>query len=147
MENYSKMIEDAISCLNWNLVMNYYNEDTYQLKKITKETVKKELRDIISFCIDSNTKFFQHGQWVIVFTSADDADEKLGPSIEVMFVSTKSVSYKCEDIHIEDELDVDAVEKDTMDRLLSKAIGEENYELAAIIHSRLKKINKKLKLK
>lgn len=149
MENYSKLIDAVLKKLDWDIIMKYYElnatieEDPDQKKKgkkvrlsqKTQFTVKKELKDLIKFAIDSNFDELQHDNWIIIWSN------KNGFRLEVIFTPTRVTIAETEDI--EDEyLNSDEVERDVLNDMLKKAIGEENYELAAVIHSRLKKIDK-----
>ena len=105
-----------------------------RLSQKTQFTVKKELKDLIKFAIDSNFDELQHENWIIIWSN------KNGFRLEVIFTPTRITISETEEI--EEDLNSDEVERDVLSDMLKKAIGEENYELAAVIHSRLKKIDK-----
>ena len=147
MENYSKLIDAVLKKLDWDIIMKYYElnakieEDTnhkrgkkVRLSQKTQFTVKKELKDLIKFAIDSNFDELQHDNWIVIWSN------KNGFRLEVIFTPTRVTISETEEI--EEDLNSDEVERDVLNDMLKKAIKEENYELAAVIHSRLKKIDK-----
>ena len=155
MENYSEMVDEVLRGLDWGLIMNFYESGTYietrKKKKnkdlsikVTKESIKKELKDLIRFVVDSNAKELHHDQWIIFWRSGEDERNRLGSRLEVAFVPTRFVSFENDTVADDHaiEPDLDEMEKETLKDLLTKSIKEENYELSAVIHSRLKKLSK-----
>lgn len=161
MENNSKIIEEVLRNLNWELILSFYasepSEEDYtkkhskttRLKPKTLQQIKKELKDLLLFVTQSNIRELHHEQWIIFWRSGDESSvnnthTNLGSRLEVVFVPTRSVSHgnnaMPDDIHTAQDLD--EIERDTLNVLLAKSLKEENYELCAVIHGRLKKLNK-----
>jgi len=155
MENYSRIIDAVLKKLDWDYIMKYFDnhggfddeEISSKRKRIkinsnTKNilTVKKELKDLIQFVIDSSFTELQHDNWIIFYTAKDS-----GYKIEVVFTPTRaSVSDSLEDEPLETETSSDERERDVLQNMLDKSIKEENYELSAAVFSRLKKLDKSI---
>lgn len=155
MENYSKLIDGVFKKLNWDYIMRYYEmngdiEEEQPSKKGKKvrvnaksvHTVKRELKDLVRFVIESNFTELQHDNWIIFWSNK----EKNGYRLEIIF--TPSRAMLCENESIEEDeptMNSDEMERDVLLDMLKKSITEENYELSAVIHSRLKKIDKAIK--
>ena len=156
MENYSKLIDEVFKRLDWDHIMRYFEtqhgdayEDTTSKKgkkvRVTTKSVfaiKKELRDLVKFVIDSNFNELQHNNWIIFWSNKES-----GYRLEIVFTPTRAVM--CENDNSPEEEDPvgnsDEIERDVLKEMLVKSVKEENYELSAVIHSRLKKLDKAIK--
>ncbi len=134
-KDYSKMVEQTINALNWTVILACYQEDIpaqfAERKKLDKQTIKKELKDLLHFIIDTNIKHMEHESWVINW----EEDHKL----EVLFCPTKSVVGELEDVSTESD---DEQEIRELTVLLMKSEKEEKYELCAAIKSNIKKLTR-----
>jgi hypothetical protein len=132
-----KLIETAIKGLDWKAIMEFYNSKTFvesDGRKTSRhiESVRKELKDLVHFVIESHMEEVQHDQWIIFWRN-----ERL----DIAFVPTRSSSHSKEEPPIEvEEMDMDDMEKEALEELLEKNTKEENYELCAVIRDRLKQI-------
>ena len=152
MKNYSKTIDDAINRIDWDVVRTFYKEfETISIKKKsyykakTVPEIKRELRDLITFAIEGNCKELHHDQWII---SWDDNFRKGMFSLEVYFVASKSTSIEAiEDEELDEDMGPDMIERGVLISMLDKNVKEENFELAAVIRDRLKKLEKIIKRK
>lgn len=157
MENYSKLIDEVFKRLDWDHIMKYFEtqhgdayEDTTSKKgkkiRVTTKsvfTVKKELRDLVKFVIDSNFNELQHNNWIIFWSNKES-----GYRLEIIFTPTRVVLSENDNAPEEEDSSVgnpDEIERDVLKEMLVKSIKEENYELSAVIHSRLKKLDKAIK--
>jgi hypothetical protein len=156
MKNYSKLIEDVLKKLDWDHIMKYYENhrdvDDEPIKKgrgkkvsvnvKTVHTVKKELKDLVRFVIESGFTELQHDNWIIFWSNKEN-----GWRLEIVFTPTRAVlSENAESAEDADEImNSDEIERDVLSDMLKKSIKEENYELSAVIHSRLKKLDKTIK--
>lgn len=143
-----KTIEEAISCLNWTIIADNYRDYEKivgkKKRRMTVDTIKKDLRNLCHFIIENNISHFDQDQFVIIWRHTD-IDHKLGSKLEIMFVPTRACSYGSEEYDLrDDEIDATQLELDTLTSLLSNAINEENYELAAILRDRITIVNKEL---
>lgn len=152
MENYSKAIDSAINKIDWDIVKMFYREleSISQKKKVVFRAksvpeIKRDLKDLIKFAIEGNCKELRHDHWIISWND----NYKTGTfSLEVFFIASKaSAMDEFNAPEVEDELDPDMVEKGVLEEMLVKSVKEENYELSAVIHRRLNKLNKALKKK
>jgi hypothetical protein len=156
MENYSKLIDEVFKRLDWDHIMKYYDQNKeieeeqpnkrgkrVRLNTKTVATVKKELRDLVRFVVDSNFSELQHDNWIILWSNKES-----GFRLEIVFTPTRAVVLEDEDTTDEEELpSSDEVERDVLRDMLKKSNQEENYELSAVIYSRLKKLDKSIGLK
>jgi len=148
MDKQSKIIiEEAISCLNWTIIVeNYrdYEKNGEKKRKTNIDTIKTDLRNLCHFIIENNISHFDQDQFVITWRNTD-VDHKLGSKLEIMFVPTKACAFGEEERDMKnDEVDATQLELDTLSSLLANAISEENYELAAILRDRITIVNKEL---
>lgn len=157
MENYSKLIDGVFKKLNWEYIMRYYemNGDIEEEQPNTSKkgkkvrvnaksihTVKKELKDLVRFVIESNFNELQHDNWIIYWSNK----EKNGYKLEIIFTPSRAMVSENEPVEeAEDTMNSDEIERDVLRDMLKKSIKEENYELSAVIHSRLKKLDKAIK--
>ena len=149
MKNYSKMIDVVINKLDWNHIMKYYDNKDVDIKRNGKKievdsksisTIKKELRDLINFVIENNAGEVQHENWIIYWHIKDS-----GNRLEIIFTPTR-ILYDDSDEEILDEEYSETTELKTLDEMLSKSVKEENYELSAVIFSRIKRLKKTMRV-
>jgi len=144
-KKYRKIIDEAISCLNWDVIVQNYRDYERILGKKKRptnaESIKNDLRNLCKFIIENNITYFDQDQFVITWRHSD-IDFKLGSKLEIMFVPTRSVAYSEEEEYDlrDDEIDSAKMELDTLTRLLESSIEEENYELAAILRDRIEAV-------
>lgn len=145
------MISEAINCLNWNVIMTFYNNEDVKdggHKQVTIEKVKKELRDISRFAIENNITEVDHVQWIILYKNNEtDGKNGLGSRLEIIFVPTRAASFEDEFKIAEEEEDIDAMEMEILEELLEKSVKDERYELSAVLRDRMKKVKKLIKTK
>ncbi len=149
MENYSKLIEEIIKKLDWSLIMKYYEihgeveEPVKKSKRINVKIknlyeIKKELKDLLKFILASNILEIQHECWIVSWKN---------PKLEVVFAPTKIACNFLEEEEEEEIVSAEDVENEmeigVLTDMLEKSILEENYELSAVVNSRLKKLKKK----
>lgn len=150
MGNFSKLIDDAFSCIDWSLVLQFYNEneysDKYHKKRINVlQHIKNDLRNLCNFVIDNNLNYFDQDQFIIRWNNM--ADDSLGDKLEILFVPVRGCSFTNEPDLNYIELDKesgDLLEYNATCDLLEDAIRDENYELAAVLRDRIKALDKYL---
>lgn len=133
-KDYSKMIAEIINSLNWDVILACNQERVparFSDKKSEKPNLKKELKELLGFIIDTNIKHFEHDSWIINWN-----DGKL----EVLFCPTRSSKNETE-IDLENE-STDEQEIRELMELLVKSEREEKYELCAAIKSNIRKLNR-----
>jgi hypothetical protein len=154
MENYSKLIDSVFKKLDWNYIMKYFDargeleEDETTSKKGKRVrvnsknivTIKKELKDLVKFVVDSNFNELQHDNWIIFWSNKES-----GYRLEIIFTPTRAVMSEKDNIDEEEIFGSDEVERNVLVDMLNKSIREENYELAGVINSRIKKLDKIIK--
>lgn len=149
-KQFKKIIEEAIGCLNWNVIVENYRDYERIIgkkkRKTTIDSIKQDLRNLCMFIMDNNISYFDQDQFVIVWRHTD-IDYKLGSKLEIMFVPTRACAFGEEEYDMrDDEIDATQLELDTLESLLVNSISEENYELAAILRDRIIAIKEELVL-
>lgn len=133
-----KLINEAINCLNWSVIVETYKDyegDTKKSKGIN--VIKRDLKNLCKYIISNNIKNFESDQFVVKW---EFVNNKLGSKLEIIYVPTKSCAYTQEpDMELTNEpiMSVDE-ELGALKKIINDAILEENYELAAIIRDRIK---------
>lgn len=144
-----KIIDEAISCLNWTVITdNYrdYEKIVGKKRKTTMETIKQDLRNLCTFIVENNISYFDQDQFVIIWRTTD-IDYKLGSKLEIMFVPTRASAFGEEEYDLrDDEIDSTQLELDTLESLLANSVKSENYELAAILRDRIIAVKEELVL-
>jgi len=146
---FKKMFDEAIRCLDWDVIMSFYDSNDYEsayFKKrrgrggITKDSIRKELRNLVDFVLTNDISRFEAEQWIII-SKKNEGD--LGGMLEIIFAPTKSCAFEKEDDYpTEEEINQDAYEVEVLQELLDKSVREENYELSAVLRDRINKIKK-----
>ena len=159
----TQMIDEAIRCLNWDVIMEYYREHDYyeigagkkikripkvpRTDKLTKDFLVKDLKHILNFVINNNIQEFDHDQWFILFKNYKmETKDGLGTKLELLFAPTRGVAFE-EEFKEVVEIDPNVQEKEALEELLSKSVHEENYELSAVLRDQIKKVTKLIKFK
>ena len=107
-KKYVKMIDGALKGLKWDVVLAHYAAKDYKIKgddgaikKTQKKTaIRDEIKDIVSFMIESNMKQIEQDNWIIRWiTGSIDCKAKL----EILFVPTKGLSSEEEEVDFVEE--------------------------------------------
>ena len=132
-----KIIDEAISCLNWDVILETYRdyERSDRKKTVTIHTIKLDLRNLCRFIIENNINYFDQEQFIVIWRHSE-IDNKLGSKLEILYVPTRSCSYTEEFSDLDADTDAIQVELDALGRLIDSAVAEENYELAAVLRDR-----------
>lgn len=140
-----KLINEAINCLKWDVILNFYAETAnsfeYDKKYGSKESITNELRNVCRFVIENNMSNFDQEQFIISWKD----DSEFGGKLEIMFVPSRACAYEREVETVPAELDSDKIEHEVMLELLEKSVKAENYELSAVLRDRIKKVKKRIK--
>lgn len=160
-KHQKKIVAEALRNLKWDFIMAALGDD-YKIKgkpfskdKHTKESIKKELEDILAYMIASSIEVIELDCWIIkwntVFTRTTGISSapKECQRLEIIFVPHRSIIR--EDDILDDvemaptNLELDTQEQQALIKILKQAEADENYELCHSIHTRLKKLDKILK--
>lgn len=138
---YENMIQDVIKSINWNRIK--YFHQVFGIKWQVEEKsghlierfpsiaeLKEELRTLLKFAINKNTKTLDYGNWLIFWTSEEEARKNglIGAKIEAIFSLEECFV-------IDSDPDLDTV--DILENKLETAIQNEKYEEAAKIRDRI----------
>lgn len=147
-KKYRKIIDEALSCLNWEVIVDTYKDYERIISKRKRDTtidsIKTDLRNLCNFIIENNISYFDQDQFVITWRTTD-MDHKLGSKLEIMYVPTRACAFGNEEYEPRlDELGDVEYELQALASLLEGAVAEENYELAAVLRDRIKDVRKEL---
>lgn len=147
-KKFKKIFDEASNCLNWEVIMNFYEAAEYEStfiqkkrnQKISKDHVKKELMKLVNFVLTNETTRFEADQWIIIYKN----NGELGNMLEIIFCPTKGCAFEKEpDCRMEEEeADTEAQEQMVLKDMLDKSVEDENYELSAVLRDRIKRIDK-----
>ena len=145
--NYEKMIQDVIKSINWNRIKYFHQvfgikwqfeeKSGYIAERFpTVSELREELRTLLKFVINKNTKTLDYGNWLIFWTNEEDAYKEglSGAKLEAIFSLEE-----CFVIDSDPEKDTICV----LENKLELAIQNEKYEEAAKLRDKIKE--KKLK--
>ena len=140
---HAKLIKEAVESIDWKKIMYFHNalniqwqieEDDGNIieRAPSEEEVRDELQQLLKFAVEKNLKVLDYGNWIVYWSDGETTklDNIKGAVIEIIF-SSDSYFVNTEDT------------KDTLDDLNKKmriAIEEEDYESAALLRDKIKKI-------
>lgn len=137
------MIKDSIDAIDWKKIMCYHKALNIQWQ-IEEESgniierlpslkeIQEELIQLLKFAIEKDLKVLDYGNWIIYWSNEKAEGFESGALIEIIFSLD---SYMV--------LDDTVVPQEILDELNEKmqvAIDKEDYEEAALIRDKIKKI-------
>jgi hypothetical protein len=145
-KNYERMIQDVIKSINWNRIKYFHQvfgikwqfeekSGSIMERYPTIGELREELRSLLKFVINKDTKTLDYGNWIIFWKNEDDAKfEGLGGArLEAIFSLEE-----CFVIDSDPGQDTVAV----LENKLESAIKMEKYEEAAKIRDKIKEKKK-----
>ena len=146
--NHEKMIQEVVKSINWNRIK--YFHQVFKIKWQFEEKdghigerfptiaeLKEELRALLKFAINKNTKSLDYGNWLIFWTNEEQASKEGLSSARLEAIFSLEETFV-----IDNSGDDDAVK--ILENKLEDAIKNERYEEAARLRD---KINEKKKIK
>jgi len=139
--NHEKMVTEVVKSINWNRIKYFHQVFGIKWQFEEKEghiaerfptiaELKEELRALLRFAINKNTKTLDYGNWLIFWTD-EEAAKKDGSSsarLEAIFSLEESFVLDNSD-------DDDAVK--ALETKLEDALKSEKYEEAAKLRDRI----------
>jgi hypothetical protein len=139
--NREKMIHEVIKTINWNRIKYFHQvfgikwqfeeRDGHIVERFpTISELKEELRSLLKFTIDNNTKTLDYGNWLIFWT-----DEEAAKKEGISSARLEAIFSLEETFVIDKSSDEDAVK--ILELKLAEAIEEEKYEEAAKLRDKI----------
>lgn len=146
--NHEKMIQEVVKSINWNRIKYFHQvfkikwqfeeKDGHIAERFpTIAELKEELRALLKFAINKNTKSLDYGNWLIFWTNEEQASKEGLSSARLEAIFSLEETFV-----IDNSGDDDAVK--ILENKLEDAIKNERYEEAARLRD---KINEKKKIK
>lgn len=158
-KHQKKLILEAFKLIDWNAVLIVYNGCGHKIKGhrdsagFTRDYVKKELMSLCEHMLVQNIEELELDYWIIRWTTLFVSSDRKWNKIEILFIPNRACARE-DEIFIDDVpegdteiCELDEQERKALESLLKKSEKEENYELCAAIHTRLKKLNRIIRKK
>lgn len=145
--NREKMIHEVIKTINWNRIKYFHQvfgikwqfeeRDGHIVERFpTISELKEELKSLLKFTVENNTKTLDYGNWLIFWTDEESAKKEGITSARLEAI------FSLEETFVIDNSSDDDVVK-ILESKLAEAVEEEKYEEAAKLRD---KINERRKL-
>ena len=146
--NHERMIQEVIRIINWNRIKYFHQVFGIKWQFEEKEghiverfptisELKEELRSLLKFAIENNSKTLDYGNWLI-FWKDEEAAHKEG----LNSARLEAIFSLEETFVIDNSSDEDAVK--ILESKLEEALKEEKYEEAARIRDRIRERRKQI---
>ena len=145
--NHEKMVQEVIKSINWNRIKYFHQVFKIKWQFEEKEghiverfptiaELKEELRSLLNFAIEKNTRSLDYSNWLIFWTD-EEAAQKEGLSSARL-----EAIFSLEETFVLDNQEESYTEK-ILETKLEEAISKEKYEEAARLRDKLKVFEKK----
>ena len=139
--NHEKMIQEVVKTINWNRIKYFHQVFgiKWQIEEKSGHIVerfptiselKEELRSLLSFAIQKNTRSLDYGNWLIFWTDEETAAK------EGLTSARLEAIFSLEETFVIDSSDNDDAVK-ILESKLEEAIKNEKYEEAAKIRDKI----------
>jgi excinuclease UvrABC nuclease subunit len=139
--NYEKMVQDVIKTINWNRIKYFHQVFGIRWQFEDKEghiaerfptigELKEELRALLRFAINKNSKTLDYGNWLIFWTDEEAAAKEGLNSARIEAIFSLEETFV-----IDNSKDDDAVK--ILENKIEEAVKAEKYEEAAILRDKL----------
>jgi hypothetical protein len=140
--NREKMIQEVIKTINWNRIKYFHQvfgikwqfeeKEGHIIERFpTISELKEELRSLLKFTIENNTKTLDYGNWLIFWTDEETAKKEGLESARLEAIFSLEETFV-----IDNSSDDDAVK--ILESKLDEALREEKYEEAAKLRDKIK---------
>lgn len=139
--NREKMIHEVIKTINWNRIKYFHQvfgikwqfeeRDGHVIERFpTISELKEELRSLLKFTVENNTKTLDYGNWLIFWTDEESAKKEGIASARLEAIFSLEETFV-----IDKSSDEDAVK--ILESKLAEALEEEKYEEAAKLRDKI----------
>jgi len=146
--NHEKMVQEVVKTINWNRIKYFHQvfgikwqfeeKDGQIIERFpTISELKEELRSLLRFAINKNTRTLDYGNWLIFWTDEESASKEGLSSARLEAIFSLEETFV-----IDSDSDNDAVK--ILENKLEEAIKNEKYEEAAKLRDRINEKKKTL---
>ena len=136
-------IESVISRIDWTSIRKYHKklnifweiegQNQKQLKIPTEKDLQDELRSILQYMYEEKVDYMSYSHWVIFWNMDENLHEEHLGQIRVIFRISDYTFTEDAKTHQDFRKNLSQLDINNLEKLLSRAIEEEDYENAAII--------------
>ena len=139
--NYEKMVQEVVKSINWNRIKYFHQvfgikwqfeeKDGHIAERFpTIGELKEELKALLKFAINKNSKTLDYGNWLIFWT-----DEEAAAREGLSSARLEAIFSLEETFVIDSSKDDDAVKM--LETKLDQAVKDEKYEEAAKLRDKI----------
>jgi excinuclease UvrABC nuclease subunit len=147
--NHEKMIHEVVKTINWNRIKYFHQVFGIKWQFEEKEghiverfptisELKEELKSLLKFAIEKNTRTLDYGNWLIFWTDEEAAEREGLTSARLEAIFSLEETFVIDSNSEEDAVKV-------LESKLEDAVKREKYEEAAKIRDKInerKNLNK-----
>ena len=147
--NHEKMIHEVVKTINWNRIKYFHQvfgikwqfeeKEGHIIERFpTISELKEELKSLLKFAIEKNTRTLDYGNWLIFWTDEDAAEREGLTSARLEAIFSLEETFVIDSNSEEDAVKV-------LENKLEDAVKREKYEEAAKIRDKInerKNLNK-----
>ena len=138
--NHEKMIQEVVNTINWNRIKYFHQvfgikwqfeeKDGHVVERFpTISELKEELKSLLKFAVEKNTRSLDYGNWLIFWTDEDAAAR------EGLSSARLEAIFSLEETFVIDNNEDDTVK--VLEDKLDAAVKNEKYEEAAKLRDRI----------
>jgi excinuclease UvrABC nuclease subunit len=140
--NHEKMVQEVVKTINWNRIKYFHQvfgikwqfeeKDGHIIERFpTIAELKEELRSLLKFAINQNTKSLDYGNWLIFWTDEAAAEREGMSSARLEAIFSLEETFVIDN----DRNDEDVVK--ILENKLQEAVQNEKYEEAAKLRDKI----------
>lgn len=137
------MIKDSIDAIDWKKIMYYHKALNIQwqieeesgniIERLPRlKEIQEELIQLLKFAIEKDLKVLDYGNWIIYWSNEKAEGFESGALIEIIF--------SLDSYMVSDDTVIPQEILDELNEKMQVAIDKEDYEEAALIRDKIKKI-------
>lgn len=139
--NHEKMIQEVLKTINWNRIKYFHQvfgikwqfdeKDGQVIERFpTISELRDELRSLLKFAINKNTRNLDYGNWLIYWTDEEAAQKEGLSSARLEAIFSLEETFVIDNDGEDDAMKI-------LESKLDDAIKKEKYEEAAKIRDRI----------
>ena len=139
--NHEKMIQEVVKNINWNRIKYFHQvfgikwqfeeKEGHIIERFpTISELKEELRSLLRFAINKNTKSLDYGNWLIFWTNEEAAEREGLVSARLEAIFSLEETFVIDNSDNEDAVKI-------LETKLQEAVIKEKYEEAAKLRDKI----------
>jgi excinuclease UvrABC nuclease subunit len=140
--NHEKMIQEVVKTINWNRIKYFHQvfgikwqieeKNGHIVERFpTISELKEELRSLLKFAIQKNTRSLDYGNWLIFWTDEEAAEKEDLTSARLEAIFSLEETFVIDNQNSED----DTIK--ILENKLDEAVKKEKYEEAAKLRDKI----------